>query len=111
MTQIKQGNYGGAVAAYDKIMSYTNQRKSFAIIDTVEGLSNIRTLTRIASQEAGVPITTIQVVLENFKEKGRILHSKNEAIKLAHKMISEICSQVRLHRGKGYSIGVNLGNL
>ena len=108
MTQIKQGNYGGAVAAYDKIMSYTNQRKSFAIIDTVEGLSNLRTLTRIASQEAGVPITTIQVVLENFKEKGRILHSKNEAIKLAHKMISEICSQVRLHRGKGYSIGVNL---
>ncbi len=108
MAYIREGNYEGAVTAYNKIMQYTKPHKTFALIDTIEGISNIRTMTRLATQEAGVPITAAQTILEEFKGKVRIVTSKREAVALVCKMISDICTLVRQYKTADYSPSIAL---
>lgn len=108
MEHIREGNYEEAVATYNRTMQYTKPHKKFAILDIVEGTSNIRTMTRLATQQVGVPITATQAILEDFKEKARMTTSKNEAVKLARKMISDICTLVRQYKTVSYSMSVAL---
>ena len=108
MMHIRAGNYEGAVATYNNMMRYTKPHKNFAIIDTVEGVTNIRTLTRIATQQAGVPVTAAQAILEEFKGKVRMAGSKSEVMKLTYKMISDICILVRQYKRTSYSVSISL---
>lgn len=108
MAHIRQGNYEEAIATYNRIMRYTGHHKTFAMVNTVEGMSNIRTLTRIATQQVGVPTTASHVILEEFKENARRCTSRGEAIKLVQQMISDICRLVRQCRSEEYSLCVRL---
>lgn len=103
MKQIEKGDYLSAAAAYHKIMQQLPKYRKFILIHTVEGLSTIRTLTTLAAQQAGVSQAELDVVMESFKGKARVVTSKEEAIELCCHMISDICELVRSCRLEQYS--------
>lgn len=101
ITQVRTGNYQNALAAYQDAMR--GRGTSFSLIRTVEGLSTLRNLTRIALNLAGVPETSADAMFADFKAKGRTVASVEEAKLLCSHLIEQSCDLVRRFRSEHYS--------
>lgn len=102
MDQIRTGNFNKAISAYRKMM--LNKGTSFILLNTVEGLSTIRSQLRIALIQAGLPASSFDPLLLQFKKAGRVVTSIEEARQLCEHLISQSCSLVRKTRTVHYSL-------
>ena len=101
MEQIRTGNFNKAISAYRKTM--LDKGASFILLNTVEGLSTVRSQLRIALIQAGLPASSFDPLLQQFKYAGRVVTSIEEAKQLCEHLISQSCSLVRKTRSAHYS--------
>ena len=99
MSQIAKGNFETALKAYQKLSrSSTPAGKSLDI----EGFAIIRTLTRIAARNGGVPSAAIHTLTEAYRS--RIHNAREEEMQgLVNHFIREVCSIVRRYHTLSYS--------
>jgi len=95
------GDYSAAINTYDSIL--LTKQKNFSIINAIEGLTSLRLLTSMALSTVAVPASTSYHLLREFKLKARTINSRENARKVAVKLISESCQLVRDQIGSKYS--------
>lgn len=101
---VRAGNYTGALRLYHKVMR--SRGRTFILINTIEGITNIRVQVRIALAQAGIPNTVSGPLFQHFKMKGRKVTSVDEAMKLSEDLIRKSCELVQDFRTKDYSTGI-----
>ena len=101
MEQVSVGNYDGAIRAYKQAM--ISRTMAFNLVRTIEGITSVRTQTRLALHRAGISEEAISGLLNSFKVKGRMLTSVTEARNLCEQLIYDSCKLVRDSHAKKYS--------
>lgn len=101
MAYVQQGNHSGAIRTYREIMH--NRAETFVLINTIEGLTNIRILLSVAMHNVGIPTTVIESELNSLKIKGRYVTNISEAKAIAEQMIYSSCALVCKHTAGRYS--------
>lgn len=101
ITQIRSGNYTAALASYMQIMR--GKGSPFDRLRATEGLSVMRTLTRIALSLAEVPDSSSDKLLTSFKNQCRNVSNVNQAVHLCQWLIEKSCDLVKQRHTKQYS--------
>lgn len=101
ITQIRSGNYNAALASYMQIMR--GKGSSFVRLRAIEGLSVMRTLTRIALSLAEVPDSSSDKLFSSFKNQCRNVSNIEESMQLCQWLIEKSCALVRQCYTKQYS--------
>lgn len=103
ISQIVQGNHENAIAAYHQLFRRTGAETPFNQTDAVEGMAILRTVTRVATRQAGVSSAAINAITEHYKLKFREAANNDELGQYALQMIREVCSLVVQHRTRPFS--------
>lgn len=101
LIQIRSGNYSSALDAYHRIMA--QRGTPFVLVNTIEGLSRLRTIADLAMHQAGVPASAANELLKKYKLAGRMVTNTKAAIELSEKMLYGVCKLVRQKHTDQYS--------
>lgn len=104
MEQIKLGRFETALSACDAIRERSRPHGAGVdYVSMIEGFAILRTLTRLAVRDSGVPASAVNALTERYKRMAHGARDDEELRPIAVQFISESCALVRQYRKAPYN--------